>query len=331
MIGEVVQIDIDPSPEVRHCSPASAPSDAALRWSRCIAARTANPLVFVVDDAQWADEASSELLSSIARACRDRGWLMLVSRRNVEVGFRPGPDIELPIGPMPATTSAALIELATEAAPLRAHDVDEVVRRADGNPLFATEILRTARDAGSLDAVPLSLEATLAVQIDALDGAARRLLRYASVLGQSFSAGGARGDRPHARLATRISSRSSDSMTSWNSTATSCDSATVWCATPRTNQWRFACVRNCTSAAGAAGSRRRGEDNADALALHFSRAGDAERTWRYARIAAERARQSYANIDAARYYEMALGACKATTGTRPPRTRRRLDRTRRHA
>ena len=101
-------------------------------------------------------------------------------------GFRPGPDFELPIGPMPSDDIRRLIELASEAAPLRAHDVDEVVRRSGGNPLFATEILRTARDVGSLDAVPLSLEATLAVQIDALDGAARKLLRYASVLGREF-------------------------------------------------------------------------------------------------------------------------------------------------
>jgi len=56
------------------------------------------------------------------------------------------------------------------------------------------------------------------------------------------------------------------------------------------------------------------EDNTDALALHFSRAGDAVRTWRYARIAAAHARKSYANVDAARYYEMALAAAKHLPG-----------------
>ena len=186
LVGEALQIDIEPSPEVAALQPGFRAERRGAALAALIAARHRHPLVFVVDDAQWADEASSELLSSIARSCRDHGWLMLVSRRNVDMGFRPGPDIELPIGPMPPDDIRRLIVLATEAAPLRAHDVDEVVRRSGGNPLFATEILRTARDVGSLDAVPLSLEATLAVQIDALDGAARRLLRYASILGRAF-------------------------------------------------------------------------------------------------------------------------------------------------
>jgi hypothetical protein len=69
-------------------------------------------------------------------------------------------------------------------------------------------------------------------------------------------------------------------------------------------------LRTQLHAAAGAVIERAGEDSADALALHFSRAGDAERTWRYARTAAERARKSYANLDAARYYEMALAVAK---------------------
>ena len=39
-------------------------------------------------------------------------------------------------------------------------------------------------------------------------------------------------------------------------------------------------------------------------------AGDAERTWRYARLAADRARAAYANPDAAALYEQALDAAR---------------------
>jgi len=42
------------------------------------------------------------------------------------------------------------------------------------------------------------------------------------------------------------------------------------------------------------------------LVLHFARAGDAERTWRFARMAGELARRSYANADAADHFETAL-------------------------
>jgi tetratricopeptide (TPR) repeat protein len=49
---------------------------------------------------------------------------------------------------------------------------------------------------------------------------------------------------------------------------------------------------------------------ADSLAIHFSMAGDHERAWRYARMAADRAASAYANADAARLYRMALDAAR---------------------
>ena len=42
------------------------------------------------------------------------------------------------------------------------------------------------------------------------------------------------------------------------------------------------------------------------LVLHFFRAGDSTRTWRYAQMAGELARHSYANADAAEHFETAL-------------------------
>ena len=50
------------------------------------------------------------------------------------------------------------------------------------------------------------------------------------------------------------------------------------------------------------------EENAGLLSLHFSLGGDHERTWRYARIAADRAAAIFANVEAARLYERALVA-----------------------
>ena len=69
---------IEPSPEVSALQPGFRAERRGAAFVALIAARIRHPLVFVVDDAQWADEASSELLSSIARSCHDRGWLMLV-------------------------------------------------------------------------------------------------------------------------------------------------------------------------------------------------------------------------------------------------------------
>ena len=49
--------------------------------------------------------------------------------------------------------------------------------RKISGPDDVMEILRAAREVGSLDAVPESLEAAMAAQIDSLDPSARRVLR----------------------------------------------------------------------------------------------------------------------------------------------------------
>jgi tetratricopeptide (TPR) repeat protein len=54
--------------------------------------------------------------------------------------------------------------------------------------------------------------------------------------------------------------------------------------------------------------------DAATLALHFWRAGDAERTWRYAQRAGDLARRAYANVDAAEMLERALEVSRRVPG-----------------
>jgi tetratricopeptide (TPR) repeat protein len=54
--------------------------------------------------------------------------------------------------------------------------------------------------------------------------------------------------------------------------------------------------------------------DAPVLALHSWRAGDAERTWTYARRAGEDARRAYANVDAIEQYERALEVSRRVAG-----------------
>jgi tetratricopeptide (TPR) repeat protein len=51
-------------------------------------------------------------------------------------------------------------------------------------------------------------------------------------------------------------------------------------------------------------------DEAEILSLHFLRADDAARAWRYSHVAAERAAAIYANVEAATFYERALDAAR---------------------
>ncbi len=312
LIGDVAHIDVEPSEAVNAIQPNFRGEQRAAALVALLETLHGEPLWFIIDDAHWADEASSELLSKLARACLDRPWLMFVARRDVAGGFNTETGRELRLAPLDDTAIRTLVDSATEAAPLRPHDTAEIVRRASGNPLFAMEILRTAREVGSLDAVPESLEAAMAAQIDTLDPPARRVLRYATVLGRSFSR-----DVLREFLQTEGHAEYLDAL----------DRLGDFLETDGAERLRFrnGLLRD-TIYGGIAYRLRlrlhRGAGEimertaadtamvADALALHFSRADDPIKTWHYARLAAERARRSYANLDAARFYEMALSVTR---------------------
>ena len=50
------------------------------------------------------------------------------------------------------------------------------------------------------------------------------------------------------------------------------------------------------------------DNEAEILSLHFFHAQSYRRAWHYARIAGRRAREKYANVDAATHFESALSA-----------------------
>ena len=312
LLGDVAHVAVEPSPEVAAIEPRFRPERTADTIVQLLAASRPGPLIFVMDDAQWADEASGQLLERLARECAARPWLLLFARRGDEgVALPPGAE-KIELQPLTAAASAALLTAATEAAPLRPHEISKVVGRAGGNPLFIEEIIWAAREAGSLESLPGSLEAAIAAQIDGLDPAARRLLRYASVLGNSFRrsvlAGilGAEGEELDAAAVSRAD-------------------AFLEADGEEHLRFRRALVRDTAYEGLAYRVRRRlhqlageategaGGDlsaSADILARHFSLAGDAARTWRYACIGADRARRTYANPEAANLYRMALDAAR---------------------
>ncbi len=312
LLGDVTHIDVEPSPEVDALAPRFRPDRVADAVIQLLAAKHTGPRILVFDDAQWADEASTHLLGRIARECGERPWLLLVARREGDEGFTAGQGRTVALEPLPPGASEALVASATEAAPLRRHEIDLVVQRAGGIPLYLEEIVRAARQVGSVDAVPHSLEAAMAAQIDRLDPEARRVLRYASVLGNSFRSAilvEILGDDGHA-LDPGVFARLGDFLDSDGEGRFRFRRALIRDGAYESLSYRLR--RRLHYAAGEVIERRTGDSAADAdtLAVHFSLAGDAERTWRYAREAADRARRAYANPEAARLYRAAIDAAR---------------------
>ena len=308
LIADVAHINVPSTPDVEVILPQYRPDRTADALVELFRALTTGPTVFVVEDAHWVDDASEHLLSRLAEATRLEPWLIVVARRDEEGGFDPEGAVQIALEPLPPDVIRELTAAATEAAPLRPHEVDQVVERAAGNPMFVGEVVRAAQELGSLDAVPASLQGTMAAQVDALDPLARRVLSYASVLGRSFRrrvfAEVLRAE--HLQLDPATLQRLGRFLEEDG---------------PERFRFRNGLVRDVTYdglgynlrarlhlEAGEAVERISVDPAADAdtLALHFAAAGDHIRTYTYAVLAAERATRAHANADAAAHYERAL-------------------------
>ncbi len=312
LIGDAVQLPVPATAESDSIAPQFRADRTADVVVELIQAVNDEPLVFIAEDMQWADDASANLLGRIADGTRSHPWLLVALRRDDGGGFVTEVGETIPIGPLPDDLIRALTISATEATPLRPHEIDIVVDRADGSPMFVGELIAAAQELGSLDAVPASLQGTLAAQVDALDPLSKRVLSYASVLGRSFRRSVVEALLRHEGL--------------------DLDEATIaqlgrFIEADGPLRYRFrnglvcdvvydslayrARARLHLAAGEAFESLRTGDDAEIAmLSLHFSHAGDHERTYRYASAAAARADAKYAASEAIVHYERAIEAAR---------------------
>jgi class 3 adenylate cyclase/tetratricopeptide (TPR) repeat protein len=273
------------------------------------------PTLIVVEDAHWLDDASRLLLRNLAASPTPRPWLVLVTTRpsadSIVVPGGPGERLELaPLDPESAEQLA--IAVAAEHA-LSEDAVQAVAVRAGGNPLFLRELVAAARH-GDTRELPESVETLLTTRIDTLAPVDRMLLRYAAVVGHSFSL-----DVVGEILADEVAG--GDDPERWQALA-----EFVQRAGDGEFVFRHDLVRQ-TAYAGLSYRRRReihgrvglalerraadrAEEEAAILSLHFLEAGDGERAWRYAAAAADRAAGGFANVVAAELYERALAAAE---------------------
>ena len=312
LLGDALQLTVPSTAESDSISAQFRADRTADVVLELIAAIHDEPLVFVAEDMQWADDTSAHLLGRIAVTAQSRPWLLISVRRDDDGGFATEVGEHLPIEPLPDDVVQALAISATEAAPLRPHEIDLVVARANGSPLFVGELITAAQELGSFDAVPESLQGTLAAQVDALDPLSKRMLSYASVLGRSFR-------RVVVEELLRHEGLELDEATLVQL------SRFIEADGPLRYRFRNGLVCDVVYDSLAYRSRSRlhlaaGEafealsagDDSDAamLSLHFSNADDHERAYRYATLAAEHANRAYAAAEAAIHYERAVEAAR---------------------
>ena len=155
------------------------------------------PLLVVLDDAHWADEASLLLLHHVTRVLTDERLLVVVNVRDTERGDDA---VIARIGREPVTRRIQLRGLAPAAirrqlASVLGREVDErEVLEAEaltgGNPFFVGEVALAIADRRQGSHAPLAtsnLQGAIAARLRRLSPDCVRLLEAAAIVGRSFS------------------------------------------------------------------------------------------------------------------------------------------------
>jgi class 3 adenylate cyclase len=183
---------------------------AVTGFIQAIAAVT--PVALLLDDLQWADSASLDLLQHLARHTRAGRVLLLGAYRDIEVGRehrleRIALDLhreklieEIAVRRLrPAGTAALTASLFGEAT-ITPEFADLLYRYTEGNAFFLQEVLRALVERGDLFEkdgkwerraiaeieLPHSVRSAIGERLSRLTSAAQDVLLEASVLGQTF-------------------------------------------------------------------------------------------------------------------------------------------------
>ena len=156
-------------------------------WRAVLASLQAQaPVLLVLDDVQWADTQSMQLLNAAADLVPSMALLLCCTARQ-EFGQEWSNRSyykSLVLQPLSAEESAELARKVLKPGKDQSREL-EVVARAEGNPFYLVELAKAAPP-GSDSKLPPTIEGVILEKIDRLEGEARRVLELASVIGREF-------------------------------------------------------------------------------------------------------------------------------------------------
>lgn len=179
-------------------------------WVEALISR--QPLVLVFEDLHWADPSSVQLIEflftltvynpilliCVTRLERSTTFWKIKSTGAEELGERFN---ELTLWPLTNEESRQVIKHLLKIDPMPGELEKLLLSRAEGNPLFLEEVIRSLIEEGVIDRVddqwkitspvteieiPNTLQGVLTARIDRLDDQVRRVLQIAAVIGRVF-------------------------------------------------------------------------------------------------------------------------------------------------
>jgi predicted ATPase/class 3 adenylate cyclase len=302
---------VPPTPEAEEIDPAFRQAKLHEVIGHFLMRMLLMPTLFVFEDEHWMDDASRFLLRDVLSMPGPRPWLVVVTRRPHGASFAGLPGgVTLELQPLPREAATELALSALEEEALAADEFASLVERSGGNPVFVRELVAARVD--SAGPLPETIESVITARIDTLDAVDRTLLRCAAVIGASFDV-----DLLQDVLADEVADL--DDVARWDEL----DEFVGWDADGEL-RFRHDLFRQ-VAYEGLSYTRRRdlhrrvgealedrageaGEVTAGLLSRHFLEAAEYDKAWGYAVVAGDRARERFANVDAAEFYERAVAA-----------------------
>ena len=171
-------------------------------WRRFVElAASGQPLALVIEDLHWSSDSLLDLVDAVLQPRADVPLVMIVLARPELLDRRPGwgggrrNAVSIALEPLSSKAVEALVaDLLDRPSP---EIVNAVVARAEGNPFYAGEIVRSLVDrlgpdadasavSGAIASLPDTVHATVLARLDALPPIARRVVQLGAVIGRTF-------------------------------------------------------------------------------------------------------------------------------------------------
>jgi len=318
LVGELLSLPVAETPVLRSL-------DAKARRERLTtvirevlhAAALAGQHVIVFEDAHWADGPSLELLGEVLTRQDTPLMVYVTSRREAppaEMAATP-PQVSLQLSELGVEDARRLVDTT---AHLSDDELEALMSRAQGNPLFLQELARSASVHRGV--LPETINDVIMARLDALPGEERTALRLASVIGPTFSPNALRSlsagylepsslDRLLERLERRGFTRALGDDASSHTFSHALVRETAYETLP------YAQRRKLHRAVAAEIEMERAgnlKSVSELLLHHYELSGDTAKTVHFAALSGDRAGSMFACRQAAEYYRRSLAALDGT-------------------